>query len=99
MLTLAAIVGLALAAAVAWRPQWLPVLLVMTVFAQGGALGATTVSRLVAPFALVLIILHNTAPVQVYRSRIIAAVVVYAGWILVSAAWTHDQRWTLRACS
>jgi O-antigen ligase len=79
--------------AVVLRPEWLPPVLVVTVFAESLAVGGVTISRIAAPFALVVALVHvsrhGLPPLG--RGSVLLGAAAFATWALASALWSVDQ--------
>lgn len=92
-------VALALPAAfwLALRPDWLPPVLAVTAFVESFTFGGLTLSRIVAPFAVLVIVLRvgHEGIGEWSRSRVGLAVGAYATWALASAMWTLDPEGVL----
>lgn len=83
-----------IAVAVIIRPEWLPALLVVTVFTESLTVGEVTISRIAAPFALAALVprlvIERRLPSWGYAPVLLAAG-GYAVWALASALWTLDD--------
>ncbi|QEC47329.1 O-antigen ligase family protein [Baekduia soli] len=83
-------IGVALLA----RPDWLPVALVVTVFAEAYSIGGVSISRVAGPLALALLLLQvrHDSPARLagLNRPLIAAVVGYALWAFASTLWSVD---------
>lgn len=79
--------------AVIIRPEWLPAVLVVTVFTESLAVGDVTISRIAAPFALAVLVprlVLGRLPSPGYVP-VLAAAGAYSVWALASALWTLDE--------
>lgn len=79
-----------LIAAIVLRPHWLPVVLLVTIFAEGLSLGGVTVSRLAGPFVLLVVLLRL---VTGHRASLpgrwlLTAVGAYVVFAFASLLWT-----------
>ena len=86
-------VGVLAVPGIAWlflRPQVLPSLLVVTVFAESLELGGLTISRLSGPLAaaIVLAYLVDRGLPSFPRREVLWAVTAYAAFALLSSIWT-----------
>lgn len=73
------------------RPDWLPLLLTITIFCEEVSVGGYTVSRLAGPLAILVLILRlalggSKAPFP--RKEIFYAVGAYSIWALASGLWS-----------
>jgi O-antigen ligase len=82
---LAVVVG-----AVAVRPSALLVVLVVTLFVEAFSLGGLTVSRIVAPVALVVVVAEWVRGARPRIDAQLGWVAAYAVWALASLLWTAD---------
>ncbi|HEY2258768.1 MAG TPA: O-antigen ligase family protein [Solirubrobacteraceae bacterium] len=75
------------------RLDWIPVLLMATVFGEALQSGSVTASRAVAPLALFAVVLGLPGRTRVRLPRIglLLAAIAYASWALASAAWTVNS--------
>ncbi len=86
---LAVTIAIALAAVVVIRPSLLPAALVASVFLEVVSVGGVSISRLLAPIALVVILAASTRPGSRIRAGSpFAMAVLYGIWALASALWT-----------
>jgi O-antigen ligase len=72
------------------RLEWVPVLLMATVFGEALQSGSVTASRAVAPLALFAIILAlpGRQRVRLPRVGLLLVAIAYSCWALASVAWT-----------
>lgn len=72
------------------HPDWLPVLLVATAFGEAVGSGSVTLSRLVAPLAVLVMVvaLPGRRRLRLPSLGVLWAVVAYSMWALASAGWT-----------
>jgi len=72
------------------RLDWIPALLMMTVFGEALSTGSVTLSRVVAPFTVFAMILGlpGRRRVRLPRIEVLLAVVAYSAWAFASVAWT-----------
>jgi O-antigen ligase len=74
------------------RPEWLPPLLVVTVFTEQQGVHNIHISRVVAPIAAVALVVYvaRQRALPRFPSRwVLIAVGAYAAWALVSLLWTE----------
>jgi len=92
--------ALALAPLVVLFPFWLTPLLIVTVFAQVLSVGGVTISRIIAPLALfvLLVALHRGGYV-LRKGSPLGWVCAYALWALASGLWTVHLGDTISALS
>lgn len=86
-------VGVLAAPGIVWlflRPQLLPSLLVVTVFAESLSLGGLTISRLSGPLAAAIVLAHlATRGLPSFpRREVLWAVTAYVAFALLSVIWT-----------
>ncbi len=89
---MAAAIAAVLTCALLLRPDWLPALLAATAFAETIQFGGVTISRLLAPLVLLVVVLEvlrNKRRWQLDR-RLALAVGAYVTWALASVAWSLD---------
>lgn len=73
------------------RPDWLPLLLTITIFCEEVSVGGYTVSRLAGPLAILVLILRlalGGSKASFPRKEIFYAVGAYSVWALASALWS-----------
>lgn len=72
------------------RLEWIPVLLMATVFGEALQSGSVTASRAVAPLALfaVVLALPGRDRVRLPRIGLLLAAIAYSCWAVASAIWT-----------
>jgi hypothetical protein len=72
------------------RPEWLPPVLMVTVFAEALSTGSVTLSRIGGPLALVVMgfALPGRRRRRLPKTGLLVAVVLYSGWALASVLWT-----------
>jgi len=72
------------------RPRWLPAVLVASAFSEAMLTGSLTVSRIVGPLALMIIVLAlaGSARLRLPRRSVLISVALYCLWALASALWT-----------
>jgi O-antigen ligase len=72
------------------RPEWLPPVLMVTVFGEALSTGSVTLSRIGGPLALVIMVfaLPSRRRMRLPKTGLIVAVVFYSAWALASALWT-----------
>ena len=77
-------------AALILRPDWLPAVLMLSVFAEALGSGSVTFSRVGGPLAVILIALWRPAwrRVRLPKTSVLVAVLAYASWAMASAVWT-----------
>lgn len=73
-------------------PEWLPIVLIVTVFTEAYSLGGVTISRVAGPIALGLLLLQ-TGPGSIARFRGLEPrsaflIVAYSVWAFASSLWT-----------
>ena len=76
------------------RPDWLPVALVVTVFAEAFSIGGVSISRVAGPLALALLLLQirhrSPADLRTLDRPLAVVIVLYALWATTSSLWTVD---------
>jgi O-antigen ligase len=84
------IVLLPLLAVLLMRPEWLPSVLMATVFGEAVATGSVTLSRIGGPLAILVMIvaLPERSRVRVPRVGVLLAAGAYGAWALASVLWT-----------
>jgi O-antigen ligase len=91
-LAVAAVLGIAMAL----RPAVTVGLLVVTVFGETLQLGGVTISRLVAPIALLVVFMALTrAETSLFPGRPLFWAAAYASWALASGLWTESTDGTV----
>lgn len=73
------------------RPDWLPLLLTVTIFCEEISVGGYTISRLAGPLAILVLILRlglGGSKLGFPRKEILYAVAAYSIWALASALWS-----------
>ena len=72
------------------RPEWLPPVLMVTVFGEALSTGSVTLSRIGGPLALMVMVLAlpGRRRMRLPKRGLIVAVVLYSSWALASALWT-----------
>lgn len=85
-----AVVLLPLLFALLLRLEWIPVLVMATVFGEALQSGSVTASRAVAPLVVLAMILGLAGRnrVRLPRIGVLLAAIAYSFWALASAAWT-----------
>ena len=81
------------------RLEWVPILVVITMFAEALSTGSVTLSRAVGPLAVLAMLLGlpGRSRVRLPRYGVLIAVIAYAGWATASVVWTvnPDNSFTL----
>lgn len=87
-----AIVLLPMLVALVARPAWLPAVVVASAFGEAATSGSVTLSRLVGPVALMVMILAlpRWTGVRLPRVGVLLAALAYVAWAGASALWTVD---------
>jgi O-antigen ligase len=72
------------------RPEWLPPVLMVTVFGEAISTGSVTLSRIGGPLALVVMVFALPARrrMRLPRTGLILAVILYCAWALATVLWT-----------
>src|ERR1035437_140260 len=85
-----AIVLLPALVALLLHPDWLPPVLVASAFGEAISTGSLTVSRLVGPLAVLIMVLALPARTRLRLPRlgVLLTVLAYSAWALASALWT-----------
>lgn len=85
---------LPLAVVLVLRPDWLPVALLITVFAEAFTIGGVTISRAAGPLALALLALQirHRSPVRLREldRTLLVAIGAYSLWAVASTLWSVD---------
>jgi putative inorganic carbon (hco3(-)) transporter len=99
IIAVAALVALVAAPAAVIRPRLIPLILVVTVFAEALTIGGVTVGRLAAPLGLVAVISQaSVSPLRLKDGRLTLGLATAYGLLaMVSLAWTVDVRATLES--
>lgn len=87
---IALVLALTLGIGIVLRPELLPLLLIATVFAESLSVGGLAISRLAAPLALLVLVIHvvRRRPVRLPDGPVLWAVGAYVAWAVVSVLWT-----------
>jgi O-antigen ligase len=75
------------------RPDWIPVLLVATVFGEAVQSGSVTASRAAVPLVLLAIVLSlpGRDRIRLPRISLLLLAIAYCAWAVASAAWTVNS--------
>jgi O-antigen ligase len=80
------------------QPEWLPPVLLLTVFAEALATGTVTLSRVGGPLALLVMIiaLPSRKRVRLPHWGVLLAVIAYSAWAFASVQWTINSDLSLQ---
>ena len=91
---------LPLGVALVLRPEWLPVVLMITVFSEAYSIGGVSISRAAGPIALVILALHarrgGAVSFRGLDRRLAVLIAAYSFWAIASSLWTVNFDSTLQ---